>query len=297
MKISVFDDCLPIFKALACETRLDILRLLTAKPMNQQELARALGISPAIISGHVRQLCEAGLIYTVSGEAGYGKQKRCYIADSEILLNIAKRSEENAVTYSMPVGLYTRHKVAPSCGLASDEGVIGDFDDESAFWDPKRTQAGLVWLTTGYLEYNVPISQNGSKIRKLTCSLEVASEYPGYKFDWPTEITFSINGVELGSWICPGNFGGRRGRHTPNWWPLVASQFGLLKTITVDESGSFIDDEKMSDITIEDLKLSDPKFSIRFAVKDDADPSGGLTIFGKCFGDYQQDIVITAYYE
>lgn len=297
MNISVFDDCLPIFKALACETRLDILRLLTGNPMNQQELARALGISPAIISGHIRQLSEAGLIYTVSGEAGYGKQKRCYIADSEILLNIAKRSDEKAVTYSMPVGLYTRHKVSPSCGLASGEGVIGDFDDESAFWDPKRTQAGLVWLTTGYLEYNVPISQNGSKIRKLTCSLEVASEYPGYKFDWPTEITFSINGVELGSWICPGNFGGRRGRHTPNWWPLVASQFGLLKTITVDKNGSFIDDEKMSDVTIKDLKLSDPKFSIRFAVKDDADPSGGLTIFGKCFGDYQQDILITAYYE
>lgn len=297
MNISIFDDCSAVFKALACETRLKILRLLTQKTLNQQELAAELGISPAIVSGHICQLREAGLIFVIGGETGLGKQKYCHIAEREITLSIAEKTVENAVSYSMPIGLYTRHKATPSCGLTTKEGVIGEFDDISMFWDPRRTQAELVWFTTGYLEYNVPISRKSSRIKKLTCSMEIASEHPGYRFNWPSEITFSINGIELGSWLCPGNFGGRRGRNSPLWWPLVASQFGLLKTITVDENGSFIDDEKMSDVTVNDLNFSNTKFSIRFAVKEDANPVGGLTIFGKHFGDYDQDIIITTYYE
>lgn len=297
MNTSIYDDCLPVFKALACETRLEILRMLIERPMNQQELATALGVSPAITSGHVRQLCEAGLVFVVGGEAGRGRQKLCYISENEVLLKIGKPNDDKIITYSMPIGLYTKHRATPSCGLTTKERIIGKFDDESAFWDPKRTEAELVWFSSGYLEYSVPLNQNDSKIKKLTCSFEIGSEYPGFRTIRPSEISFSINRINIGSWISPGNFGDRRGRHTPLWWPVGYSQYGLLKTISVDDTGSYIDGEKMSDVTISELNLNDAKFTIRFSSQEDASPMGGMTIFGKSFGDYNQDILITTYYE
>lgn len=297
MNASIHDDCLPVLKALACQTRLDILRLLAHEPMNQQELATRLGVSPAITSGHIRQLCDAGLVLTDGGESGRGRQKICYLAETELVLNINSAPKEDLFRYAMPIGLYTRHNVAPTCGIATENRLIGALDDEIVFLDPTRTEAQLVWFSSGYLEYVIPIGQSDKRIKKLTISLEMASEYPGYRTNWPSEITFTINRTDIGKWICPGNFGGRQGRYTPAWWPIYRSQYGLLKTITVDDTGSYIDEERMSDVTIDDLGLSGSRFYIRFSAEKDANPSGGLTIFGKAFGDYNQDIVITTYYE
>ncbi len=293
---SIHDNCLPVLKALACSTRLDILKLLAKKPYNQQELSELLGVSPAIVSGHIRQLCDAGLVFTEGGEAGRGRQKICYIAQTEFNLKINSEAEERTFRYELPIGLYSRHNVHPSCGLATANRVIGSFDDEMVFLDPLRTEAELLWFNKGYVEYVVPINQNEAPIRKLSISLEMGSEFPGCNNNWPSEITFTINKAEIGSWICPGNYGDRRGKHSPLWWPLNNSQYGLLKTITVDEQGSYIDDKKMSDVTLSQLGLSGSRFYIRFSAKENAAYTGGLTIFGKSFGDYNQDIVITSYY-
>lgn len=286
-----------MLKALACQTRLDILKLLVEKPMNQQEIASHLGISPAITSGHIKQLCDAGLIFTSGGETGRGRQKICYVAETEINLKINSESDEKIVRYEMPIGLYSRHNVTPSCGIATLNRVIGSFDDEQVFLDPLRTEASIVWFNSGYLEYVVPMNTIEGRIRQLTISLEMASEFPGYRTDWPSEITFSINRTDIGSWICPGNFGERRGQFTPQWWPTSNSQYGLLKTLTVNDTGSYVDEAKMSDITMSDLGLTGSRFYVRFSVKEDANPPGGLTIFGKAFGDYNQDIIVTTYYE
>lgn len=296
MKLTLQDDCLPVFKALACQTRLDIIRLVADRPCNQRELADRLHVSPAIVSGHVRQLEEAGIL-TVDKEAGKGNQCTCYMAETDLAVRLSGPGESRSVKYTLPVGLYNKHKVTPSCGLISDRQFIGIMDDPLAFLDSDRTRAEMLWFQTGYVEYVVPNPASHRAVEKLTVSLELGSEYPGSRSDWPSEITFTVNHVKVGSWVSPGNFGDRRGKFSPSWWPVGFSQYGLLKTLAIDDTGSYMDEERISDVTIEDLNLTGSQFYVRISAEENADPSGGLTIYGKRYGDYDQDIIVTSYYK
>lgn len=296
MKLTLQDDCLPVFKALACQTRLDIIRLVADRPCNQRELADRLHVSPAIVSGHVRQLEEAGIL-TVDKEAGKGNQCTCYMAETDLAVRLSGPGESRSVKYTLPVGLYNKHKVTPSCGLISDRQFIGIMDDPLAFLDSDRTRAEMLWFQTGYVEYVVPNPASHRAVEKLTVSLELGSEYPGSRSDWPSEITFTVNHVKVGSWVSPGNFGDRRGKFSPSWWPVGFSQYGLLKTLAIDDTGSYMDEECISDVTIEDLNLTGSQFYVRISAEENADPSGGLTIYGKRYGDYDQDIIVTTYYK
>ena len=116
-----------------------------------------------------------------------------------------------------------------------------------------------------------------------------------YNNNWPSDITVSINDVEVTTFTSPGDFGGRRGRYTPEHWPVTSTQFGILKTITIGAGGVVVDKTPVnSHVTVSDLKLNTGnavKFTI--GIKQDAVHRGGLNLFGKNFGDYQQAIIMT----
>ncbi|HHW46181.1 MAG TPA: ArsR family transcriptional regulator [Clostridiales bacterium] len=297
MKLTLNDESLMVFKALACSTRLRILELIANTPLNQRQIAENLNISTAIISEHIKQLEEAGLVKVGGGERGQGKQKICYLATNSINIELTKQCNNNVNRFSIPIGLYSKHKAVPTCGIASSDRLIGGvFDDPMVFFDPARSDARLIWFTKGYLEYIIPIKDECRNITRLEISMELASEHPGHKNVWPSEISFYINGIHIGNWISPGNYGDRRGKYTPEWWSPHCSQYGLLKTLIIDNSGCYMDEEKMSDVSLNSLNISN-KFTFRMAVEEDANPAGGLTIFGRGFGDYNQDIEVATYYE
>ena len=128
-------------------------------------------------------------------------------------------------------------------------------------------------------------------------SAELSSEAPGVNNNWPSDISFSLNEKHIGTWTSPGDFGDVQGIFTPDWWFPNWNQYGLLKLIVINQFGTYIDGLKISDITINDFNLdnsSDMKF--KFSVDDDAENIGGLTIFGKNFGNYAQDIKISISY-
>ena len=53
----------------------------------------------------------------------------------------------------------------------------------------------------------------------------------------------------------------------------------------------------LSGVTCEDLKLMDSPFiSVRIGVKPDARHVGGINLFGRKFGNYEQDIVLRIEY-
>jgi predicted transcriptional regulator len=241
---------------------------------------------------------EAGLVLTESQKARKGSQKICRAPYDEILVMFKDASApaaKGAIDVSMPIGLYTSCEVSAPCGLCSSDGIIGLLDVPNTFLEPDRMKAGLLWFSRGYVEYQFPNNAklSNTEIRTLEFAMELSSEVPGTSADWPSDITAWVNGVEIGNWTSPGDFGDKRGVYTPHWWKLVGSQYGKLKSWRVTPEGTFVDGVKVSPVTIADLDISQhSSIRLRIGVKEDAAHPGGINIFGRGFGNYDQDILL-----
>ena len=81
--------------------------------------------------------------------------------------------------------------------------------------------------------------------------------------------------------------------YTPDWWTLRGSQYGMLKTWRITREGSFVDGVKISPVSLKDLDVANHhSIRLRIGVKDNARHPGGVNIFGRGFGNYDQDIVL-----
>lgn len=298
MKIDINESSLPIFEALASDVRIKIINLLAVKPMNIKELAQELNLSSAIITMHVGKLEKAGIIKGERTRSKGGVQKVCtLIMDSLEIAFPGFKEERKYHQFVVPIGHYTDFSASPTCGLATVEKQIGYFDDPRYFLDPERVNAKILWLEKGFVEYKIPNYLLSSQTPTgLEISLELASEAPGYNENWPSDISFFINDIKLGKWTSPGDFADVRGKYTPSWWSSEINQYGMLKVIRIDNTGTFIDGEKISDITIKDIDIYKKQWSFKIAVLEDAEHVGGLTLFGKGFGNYDQDIVVKLFY-
>jgi len=58
-----FHPALPLFRALADSTRLHIIKSLCKEPMYVAQLAERLALSPPVVSGHLKKLEEAGIVW------------------------------------------------------------------------------------------------------------------------------------------------------------------------------------------------------------------------------------------
>lgn len=134
--------------------------------------------------------------------------------------------------------------------------------------------------------------------KSLSLSMEICSEAPGYREDWKSDITVWINGVDCGTWTCPGDFGSRRGRLNPAVWPDGSTQYGMLMTWEILGDGCFINGSKAAEATLEDLLPHGRShiIDVRMRNKEDARYIGGFNLFGKSFGNYEQDIVMSVEY-
>lgn len=293
---------LPLYEALASDVRLRMLELLAERESNVKELAERLDLSAAIVTMHVRKLEEAGLIRTRRVRRDGGTHKLCSIAETSIRIELPVPGRSRTVRVreqSVPVGLYTSFEVHPTCGLAAREKKIGEFDDPRHFFDPERVNASILWFGRGYVEYKAPnYLRPGQRLVELELSAEIASEAPGVRDDWPSDIRFTVNGVSLGVWTSPGDYGERRrGRHTPGWWREYLNQYGLWKTIRITQDGTYLDGARLSGVTVRDLPADERFWTIRFAVDESRGRAGGLTLFGAGFGDVDADIMIRVHYE
>ncbi|MBJ7576791.1 helix-turn-helix domain-containing protein [Devosia sp. MC532] len=288
-----------IIRGLASPIRVKILKLLrTEGPLNGNDIADHLGLPQSTVSTNVQILEAAGLLRLETQKARKGNQKICHSTFDEILVmfNEDKSDKRDSVIeVSMPLGLYTSCEVTAPCGLCSTESIIGLLDVPDTFLDPDRMKAGLIWFTRGYLEYQFPNNARLSKttVETLEFAIELSSEVPGTSADWPSDITLSINGIEVGTWMSTGDYGDKRGVYTPDWWKLKGSQYGKLKSWRVTAAGTYVDGMKISPVSMADLDLdTHHSIRLRIAVKDDAKHPGGINIFGKGFGNYDQDIVL-----
>lgn len=295
-----FEEAIEICKALGHEQRMQIIRILTKGPQNVNELSEKLGVPFSTAAVNIKKLEDAQLISTEM-VPGRGSQKVNTNRYDKIVINLKddEPAEEKTYSIEMPIGEFVSCEVEPTCGLLSEDGVINMIDDPRAFYEPERKRAQLLWFRSGFVEYHFPNRiPYGAAVEELNISAELCSEAPYYKDDWPSDITCWINGKEVGVWISPGDFGGKRGFLTPMWWETNNTQFGLLKSWKINKEGSFIDGVKISDITIMDLDLeSRPFVSVKFGVKQDAVNKGGMNLFGPKFGNYEQGILLNIRYD
>lgn len=298
LHITSLNEGLELFKALGSDVRIEILNILLENDnMSMNELASRLNITNGALTSHIKKLENCGLITTSSESAVHGNQKICSIHLDKILIDLEKPAEiENVYHTELKVGHYTNYQICPTCGLASADALIGEVDDPRYFEHPDRYNADILWFTRGYVEYAIPnFIPASKKITQITISAELSSEHQaptmtGLRYQFLLKIFILVTGPHR----C---FGDVKGLLTPDWWYANWNQYGLLKQLVINQKGTYIDGLKISDVKIDDFHLNcHSSIRFRLAVEDDARHVGGLTIFGKSFGNYSQDIKVSLGY-
>lgn len=295
------ETTLTLLKALGSETRLAILAYLGNHTVNVNDIAVALQIAPSSATTHIQILEKADLIRTEVIPATHGLQKLCARTYDDVHIRLERNNANslNSFTITMPIGQYYDFDVHPTCGLANETSLIGLLDTPASFYETAHVTAQLLWFGSGYVAYRFPnhLPAGASAVR-LDLSAEICSEAPLHHLNWPSDITVWINGVEIGCWTSPADFGGERGLLTPDWWETKDSQYGQLKIWSVTQDCSYIDGKNISSVQIQDLQLAEkPYIEVRLGIKPDALNVGGLNIFGEKFGNYPQPLVLKVDFE
>lgn len=284
--------------------KLKILKLISKRPMNLSELSSVLKIPVSTVFYDVNQLTKAGLVKLTYQPGLKGKTKVCSKAILGLNINFADIEDSNLYnnterkSFEMPVGAFTESQVNAPCGMASTESLIENcWDNPIGFYSEERLKAELLWFDSGFISYSFPSVSNAKDYKNISVSFEVCSETAYFHNDWPSDITIWINDVEIATYTSPGDFGGRRGNLTPEFWQTNMTQFGLKKTFTINEKGVLIDGIlKNKNVSISDLGITSNKpIILKIGIKENAIHKGGINLFGKHFGDYPQAIVLELY--
>lgn len=290
-----------VCKALSVPARIDILQLIENKGLSIGEIAEKLGIPQSSATFHINILEKADLIHVEERPGRRGTLKLCRRKTDYINLSAYRKNSDinSYVSYEMPIGAYYDCEVTPTCGLANKDGIIGVEDKVSSFYLPERISAGILWTSYGSVTYRFPnVLPEERKAVKLMLTFEICSEAPNYHENWKSDITFLINRKEVGTWCSPGDYGSRRGRLNPPVWEAGSTQYGMMVGIEISELGVSINGKKNTLATVGDLELENKPY-IEFVIcnKPDAVYKGGFNLFGKTFGDYEQDIVMGMEYK
>ena len=285
-----------IGKALSTRDRIRILQMLSCHPMNLYELSVSLAIPFSSVHKHINVLTASGLIFIDYKPTNKRHEKICVKSTLSAVINFEDTVQNSPLsdTVEMPIGLYRDCEIHPPCGILSAEGRLGTFDNPTSFYQPDAAKAELLWFNHGYVTYHFPRPKSENPISELSFSFELCSETMYYNNDWKSDITVEINDIECVTIHSPGDYGGRRGNYSPDFWGLSNTQFGSLWTVTAKKDGIFLNSARISaELTIDDLQLQNRPFvKLKIGIKEDARHVGGLNLFGKNFGDYQQAIIM-----
>lgn len=307
----------PVVKALSNDVRLKILNLLSDNDMNIQTLASRLNLSKTAVLTHVNILEETGFIKSQYLVGSVGNQRICHKMYDRLIFNFDPgKTDADDVTYyesEIPVGNFFDFEAWAPCGLATHNNIIKKWDDPTVFCDTKRVNATLTWTAFGYIEYKIPLDALfvDKRVTAVELELEISAQQmvkahkslvmPKYMTkdritDGISDITFWVNGEELGTTTVLVGSDPEKATYTPTWWRSLPIH-GSLVRVRIDSNGCYIDRKKTSRLTFQELVRDDAFFRFRIGIKKDAVHSGGIAIFGKDFGRYCHDIIVKSYIE
>lgn len=291
-------------EALGSEVRLKILRRLQQRPYipSVSQLSKDLKMPTTTLLFHLEKMQKAGLINIFYKSSAYGAQR--FVSRELRGANLSFfYAEENAVqqlfseTQSVGVGTFSEFTGAGFNFCTEDRQFAALGED---CYLPERFAAQLIYTPNGQITYR--FSNRAAKLhraKELIFTLELCSEAPYFDNDYLSDITFWINGVEVVTYTCPGDFGDHRGMLNPDWWRSADTQYGVLLSLAVDDNGVKLNGVAAnSSVTLGKLNLrKGNKIEVKFGNKPTARNVGGFNVFGKKFGDYPQDITLTVTYE
>ena len=266
--------------------------------MNLLEISEILKMPVSSVSFNIDILEEANLVVIEYKPATKGHMKLCSInkTAAHILMENNDEVVHEDIVVEMPVGCYTDVDVEDAVLVGLKGFIYREKDTPQQVFTPKRMDGQLFSFKNGYAVYDFPnLIKREEQQYKISFSMELCSEAPFFRNDWPSDITVWVNDVEIGTYTCPGDFGGKRGILTPLFWKTNSTQYGVLKTFSIDSKGCYIDDTLISDQrTFKDLKINEcNSIKLKIGFKKDAVHLGGINLFGKNFGNYAQDIIMT----
>ena len=303
LDLSDLDGINSVARALSVRKRVEILGLLGEKNiMSINEIARALALPVSSASMHVSVLEEAGLVNSERLPGIHGAMKMCSRRRSSVWMTLKPHASPKTgqILQALPLGAYSAAgDIAQVCGIASQTGPIGLYNNPRSFYLPQRLEAQVLWFANGYLDYafSLPVRRD-IEIEAIELSFEVCTQ--AY-IDDPARksvIKVLLNGVCLGSGLCTLDSQGRRGTLNPPWWPDVATQHGQLQKWRVTREGSHLNGERISDVTLAQTGLEKAScITARILVPDEEGAQGGINLFGEGFGDYSQALNLLIEYK
>ena len=294
-------------RALSSPVRIQMVRLVNKRNMLASEIAAELNLPLSSTIFHLKILEEAKLVERIHSTKQKGTLHwYTYALPKKAVIHLrdidGNSSPKRMVpyTHTINIGDYIDAEFSPFCGIATEREHIMENSPHQAFITG-RHDAQIIW-SNGYgsLSYALPndFALNGN-LSEINFSLEVCSEARGFNSDYPSDITFYINDIQVCTFTSPGDYGDRYGKFTPPWWYPESTKYGLLTNISIRDRGVFLNEKLVNKaIGLADLKLSEGhRMTFKLEVKKDAQHAGGFNIFGDKFGDYNQNIVFTATYK
>lgn len=266
--------------------------------MTIAELAKSNKLTNSTVIFHLNILSDAKIINIRYMPSKKGMAQVAFLAFHDIIF-----TREGGLDFrdtklfeqSVGIGEYVDAEFT-GFGYATANGYF-DSGKAKAF-DNRHRAAKQLWATGGYVSYAFENTfAKDNTVDKIEFSLEICSETTCYRNDWKSDIFFSVNGIEVAHYLSPGDFGGSRGKYTPEWWPQNMTQFGNLITVSITEEGTFLNNQPSSKVTLSNLNLAD-KNKILFTVecRKKSTYYGGFNLFGKGTGNFDQDILFSAIY-
>lgn len=291
-----------ICKALSTPLRIQIVNLLKNKSLSLTQIANYFDLPISTIAFNLQFLVDANILtleYSPT-KKGHTKWFSYNIQHIELDFSTTNVIEQfSSHTQEVPIGNYVNIELGETNGIATEtKHLFSDCKNKAFICE--RNKAQLIWSSSGFIEYNIDNSEyKDKKIKKLEISLELCSESNGFNENYPSDITFWINNIEIGTFHSLGDYGDRYGKYTPRWWYEESTKYGQLVNISLSSDGVLINGKSINNkVKIHNLNITENNyFTFKFGIKDDAINHGGFNIFGEKFGDYQQGIIFFALFD
>jgi predicted transcriptional regulator len=289
-----------VLRAINNNARFEILRLLFANPMNVSDLARALGISQPTVTTYVKQLEDAGLIFTHLTKSQNGYIKMCHTPYAGISITwqeVLDQIQETSYELDMPVGHYSAIDCSEPCLLATQAGIIASSDDYSLFFHPIRMEAELLQIGQGRVSYLFPY--NVPEAHRLI-SLELSAELSlaSVASNTAADFVLLVNRHEYGPFRLTVGRPYETERNRLGWYPAELPPSGELFVWRIDEHHIRLNEKHLGPVSLADLHLQPMQpIEVSFIVSSVGELPSGMILFGKSFGRYNQDIRLTISYE